>query len=192
MLAETTDTRSDSTLVADALGGDRGAFDVLVERYWRTAVALAAAKVGDSARAEDVAQESFIAAHARLATLRDPKRFAGWLSKIVAQRSIDSLRSARRDSAITISGGDEALQHALAPSGDGGLAPDEAEAVRAAVARLPERLRRAVVLRFVAGLPAAQIAEKLGKRPGTVRVWLYRAARLLRKDLAFLSTEGRK
>ncbi|MHC4889715.1 MAG: RNA polymerase sigma factor [Planctomycetota bacterium] len=36
----------------------------------------------------------------------------------------------------------------------------------------------------MAGLSSVQIAEQLGKRPGTVRVWLHRAYKILRKDLA--------
>jgi DNA-directed RNA polymerase specialized sigma24 family protein len=44
-------------------------------------------------------------------------------------------------------------------------------------------------MRFVAGLSAAQIAEQLGKRHGTVRVWLHRGYQILRKDLVSLLEE---
>ena len=41
-----------------------------------------------------------------------------------------------------------------------------------------------IIMRFVAGLSAVQIAEQLGKRPGAVRVRLHRAYKILREDLA--------
>ena len=54
---------------------------------------------------------------------------------------------------------------------------------------MPEKFRQLVVMRFVAGLSAVEIAEKLGKRPGTIRVHLHRAYNILRKDLAPLFEE---
>ena len=45
---------------------------------------------------------------------------------------------------------------------------------------------------IVAGLSAGQIAQRLGRKPGTVRVWLHRASRMLAKTLAPLGMEVRK
>ena len=55
--------------------------------------------------------------------------------------------------------------------------------------RLPTELRELVLLRFMGGFSAVKIAEQLGKRPGTVRVSLHRAYKLLRKDLSPLLEE---
>ena len=70
-----------------------------------------------------------------------------------------------------------------------GLTKNQIHFVRQTVRRLPEKFRTMIVMRFVADLSTVQIAEQLGKRPGTVRVWLHRAYKLLRKDLAPLLEE---
>jgi len=82
----------DRQLIRAALNGETSAFGTIVERYWNMVVALALSKVSDAAEAEDIAQESFLKAYSQLAGLRDPSRFAGWLSKITMQQCSNSLR----------------------------------------------------------------------------------------------------
>ena len=72
----------DRQLVRAVLNGETSAFGTIVGRYWNMVVALALSKVSDAAEAEDIAQESFLKAYSQLASLRDPSRLAGWLSKI--------------------------------------------------------------------------------------------------------------
>lgn len=153
------------------------------------AVALAIARV-DAAQAEDVAQESFIAAYGHISQLRRPERFAGWLAAIVAQKGIDAVRRARREkdflaeSAFSMPGDAQ-----WAPSANPGLSAEEAAIVREAVRRLPEKYRIVVIMRYVSGLSAAQIAAAIGERAGTVRVRLYRAAARLARELAAIAPE---
>ena len=63
--------------------------------------------------------------------------------------------------------------------------------IRERVGRLPSKFQKLIVMRFVGGLSAVEIAQQLGKRPGTVRVWLHRAYKILRKDLAPILEEVR-
>jgi RNA polymerase sigma-70 factor (ECF subfamily) len=176
----------DADLVACAIAGDRDAFGMLVERYWRTAVAIAATVVRDPAQAEDVAQEAFVAAYRRLSSLRNPSRFAGWLATVVRQKGVDALRKAARPSPAPLA---IVAEPAWLPSSNPGLTADEAETVRAAVRSLPRKFQEVVILRFVAGLSTNDIAERLAKRPSTVRVWLHRAYGRLRKSLAAMAPE---
>jgi RNA polymerase sigma-70 factor (ECF subfamily) len=74
-------------------------------------------------------------------------------------------------------------------SSNPGLNDEQVHFVRKTVSRLPEKFRKVIIMRFVAGFSAAQIAEQLGKRHGTVRVWLHRAYQILRKDLVSLLEE---
>ncbi|KPL21758.1 MAG: hypothetical protein AMJ75_09385 [Phycisphaerae bacterium SM1_79] len=182
---------SDEHLVTTTLRGDIASFGTIVERYWNMAVALALSRIGDLVEAEDVAQESFIKAYVELHRLRDPSRFAGWLGKIVAQQSTNLLRKRARDRAVS-SGEIDNLDAAVglfAASSNPGLTAEQTHLVRQTVRRLPDKFRKPIIMRFVAGLSAVQIAEQLGKRPGTVRVWLHRAYQILRKDLAPLFEE---
>jgi RNA polymerase sigma-70 factor (ECF subfamily) len=183
---------SDAALVARAANGERDAFGFLVERYWRMAVALALAKVRDVATAEDVAQESFVSAHAEIARLRRPERFAGWLAKIVAQRSVDAIRKCARERKVFVAAQGIPPGIAWAPSCNPGLTSAQAGAVREAVGCLPEKYQSVVIMRYVAGLAAAEIAERLGERPGTVRVRLHRAVGLLARELSRIAPEVTK
>jgi RNA polymerase sigma-70 factor (ECF subfamily) len=181
----------DRQLVRAALRGETSAFGLIVERYWNMVIALALSKVSDPAEAEDIAQESFLKAYSQLAGLKDPSHLAGWLSKITVQQCSNSLRRTIRCrralgcKATPI----ETLDEQTAISANPGLTQKQIHFVRQTVRRLPEKFRTMIVMRFVAGLSTMQIAEQLGKRPGTVRVWLHRAYKILRKDLAPLLEE---
>jgi RNA polymerase sigma factor (sigma-70 family) len=83
----------------------------------------------------------------------------------------------------------EALDKQPALSANPGLTQNQVRFVRQTIRRLPEKFRTMIVMRFVADLSTVQIAKQLGKRPGTVRVRLHRAYKLLRKDLAPLLEE---
>ena len=181
----------DQQLVRAALLGENSAFGKIVEKYWNMVVALALSKVSDAAEAEDIAQESFLKAYSQLAALKDPSRFAGWLSKITIQQCSNSLRRTVRyrralgSETIPI----ETLDGQSALTANPGLTQNQIQFIRQTVRNLPEKFRTLIIMRFVAGFSTVKIAEQLGKRPGTVRVRLHRAYKLLRKDLAPLLEE---
>jgi RNA polymerase sigma-70 factor (ECF subfamily) len=182
---------SDEQLVHAALDGDISAFGCLVERYWNMVFALALSRIDHRAEAEDIAQESFLKAYAQLHALRDPSRFAGWLSKITRQQCTNAVRKNLRCRAALDAHAGSACQLEAVPaySSNPGLTDSQMRFVRQTVGRLPDRFRQLVIMRFMGGLSAVQIAEQLGKRPGTVRVSLHRAYNILRKDLAPLLEE---
>lgn len=177
---------SDERLIAGVLQGDISSFGTVVERYWNMAAALASSKIDDPIEAEDVAQESLIKAYSQLSNLRDPSRFAGWLSKIVTQQCTNLLRKKAREKLVSSNRtvASEASDSIFVPNTNPGLSAEQAHFVRQAVKRLPEKFRKLIIMRFVGGLSASQIARQLGKRHGTIRVGLHRAYQILRKDLA--------
>jgi RNA polymerase sigma-70 factor (ECF subfamily) len=182
---------TDEQLVRAALSGEASAFGVLVERHWNMVLALGLSRLGDPAEADDIAQESFLKAYSHLPRLRQPARFAGWLSKIVLQECTNMIRRKMRQRAATrnVATLAEPWQTMPAYSSNPGLSENQICFVRQTVSELPEKSQRLIVMRFVAGMSAVQIAEQLGKRPSTVRVWLHRAYKTLRKDLAPLLEE---
>jgi len=181
----------DEQLIRAALNGETSAFGKIVERYWNMVVALALSKTANPAEAEDIAQESFLKAYSQLAGLKDPSRFAGWLSKITMQQCSNSLRrTVRCKTALGCKATSiEELDEQPAMANNPGLTQNQVHFVRQTVRRLPEKFRTLIIMRFVAGLSTVKIAEQLGKRPGTVRVRLHRAYKILRKDLAPLLEE---
>jgi len=179
-------TFTDEELVRRVLAGEREEYGLLVERYWRTAVAVAFATLASAGEAEEVAQESLVAAYEKLSTLRDARRFCPWLMRIVRRRASEHAKRKARTSRAAVDEG----TLVYARSSNPGLSADEIRNVREAVLELPEKLRRAVVLRFVEEMSAVEIGERLGKRPGTVRVWLHRAYVRLRRKLAPMMKEA--
>ena len=182
---------SDEQLVVATLRGNTPAFGRLVQRYWKMVFALALSRIKDRTEAEDIAQDSFLKAYARLGSLRNPSRFSGWLSKITLQQCTNVVRKDIRRRAVLGSQATPLTDLTAIPaySSNPGLTEGQIQFVRQAVGQLPEKLQRLIVMRFMGELSAVQIAEQLGKRPGTVRVWLHRAYKILRKDLAPLIEE---
>lgn len=171
----------DAEAVGRVLSGDRDAYRVLVEKHWKTAVAAALSKLGSTHDAEEAAEEAFVAAYLNLAALRDGAKFAPWLMKIVAQKSVMVLRRRVISRRVHVGIEENILYQ---PSANPGLTTEQLELVRSSVMKLPEKLRTAVLLRYVAGLSSIEIAERINRRPGTVRTWLHRAYGKLRRELA--------
>src|SRR5512138_987241 len=93
---------TDATAVlAKARQGDSEAFRLLVEEHSRRAFQLAYRMTGNEQDAEDVVQESFIRAYRQLSRFEARAHFGTWLHRIVANCSVDLIRSrrSRRDHA---------------------------------------------------------------------------------------------
>ena len=88
--------RTDATLVAAALEGERQAFGEIVTRYQRLLCSLAYASLGNLSASEDVAQESFVDAWKQLATLQEPDKLKAWLCGILRHKVSRYRRSAAR------------------------------------------------------------------------------------------------
>jgi RNA polymerase sigma-70 factor, ECF subfamily len=83
---------TDQELVERARGGDASAFEELVGRHHRAALRAALAALGSTEEADDVAQEAWIAAHARLRDFRQEASFRTWLLTIVWNKALDRRR----------------------------------------------------------------------------------------------------
>ena len=77
--------KGDVELIHSILSGDENAFGILVKKYQKSVHALAWRKVGDFHIAEEITQDTFLQAHKKLAALKNPNQFAGWLY-VIADR----------------------------------------------------------------------------------------------------------
>jgi RNA polymerase sigma-70 factor (ECF subfamily) len=165
---------SDAQLVRQTLAGKRDAFGTLVERYQPVAYAVAYARVHRHADAEDVAQESLLAAYQRLDTLRDPARFGAWLAAI-ARHCASRVRERRlRDATM-------AERH---KGEEPTVMPDHErrelwELIRTEIDRLNEPDREVVLLHYFAGKSSQEIASVTDATSGAVRKRLQRARETL-------------
>ena len=93
---------TDGALVEQVIAGKRAAFDVLVGRYQRQAVAVSYRLLGNSHDALEVTQDAFIKAFSSLATLQKPEAFGGWLMRIVSNLSLNYRRSRKTRSQLPL------------------------------------------------------------------------------------------
>lgn len=155
---------SDEELVERTLSGDRDAFGILVRRYRRPCLARALAIVGDSAEAEDVAQEALVHAYEQLATCRQPSRFGAWLFAILRNGALNRVRTIRRRRAVSIDEG--GVGNELFSHGEAATQRIERGELRgqllAALKRLPDVQREVVLLADLEQWSHLQISEVLG------------------------------
>lgn len=189
------DQLSDHALVTTALKGDREAFAVLVRRYQTAVHAFIVSRVHDFNAADDLAQETFVAAYLGLSDLREPERFAAWLRGIAANLSAAWLRRRMREVAVTSALPLDALDEMTGdePSPEDVLLRREREAAAlAALSRLTPKRAAAVALYYSDGLTYAECAEFLGVPVSTIEGRLHKARRQLQKEVLTMTEDTLK
>jgi RNA polymerase sigma factor (sigma-70 family) len=192
-------TPSDDQLVLLAARGDGSAFRALLERHQEKVYALALHLLRDPADAEEVVQETFLAALEKLATFRGDAAFSTWLHRVAANAALMRLRRKRRspdgpadlpledllphfDDAGRIESGP---YHDWSKRADEQLSDREIRrAVEAAVQNLPEDYRIVFLLRDVEGFASEEMAELLGISVAAAKSRLHRARLVLRQRLS--------
>ena len=177
----------DRALVEATLAGDRQAFGVLVQRETRSVYRACLRIVGRPQDAEDVTQESFVAAYRAIGSYRGDGPLRGWLLRIATRQAFRRL--AQQRPLMDIDGVPEPVladsstdPHRLA------LASEARTEVRAAVAELPAPYREVIALRFFAELSLAEVADATGRPVNTVKTHLRRGLERLRSPFGI---EGR-
>jgi RNA polymerase sigma-70 factor (ECF subfamily) len=173
----------DRHLVRRCLAGDQAAFDRLYDRHAARVYHLLRRLTAHETEAEDLMQETFLAAYRSLGAWRGEGVFGTWLCGI-AFRLYANAR--RRHSGRETAPLDEEIDQA-APDADPlahCLRREMAERIETAIATLPSIYREVVVLVHVEGLSCQEAASWLDVPPGTARWRLWRAIGLLQAALA--------
>src|SRR3954462_2428396 len=150
--------------------GDNDAFTRVYAAYGRMVRAVLLGRVPRK-DVDDLLQDVFVVAFTRIRELRDPAAFGGWIATIARNRATDHLRQTRE-------------QVELPDDIAGGVPIDtETFAVLDIVRGLPEAYRETLLMRLVEGMSGAEIADRSGLTPASVRVNLHRGMKLLREKL---------
>ena len=173
---------SDEELLAAHLRGDRRAFGELVTRHERRIYGLCLRILGSREDAEDATQEAFIAALRRAGSFRHEAAFSTWLFRIAINAATDQAR--RRGRARTVPLETDEFAGAAPSGGDPSGVVPSALALQAALRRVPEDFRAALVLCDLYGFPYAQAAEILEVPVGTVKSRVFRGRLALGEQLA--------
>jgi RNA polymerase sigma factor (sigma-70 family) len=152
-------------------------FDQVVARHGMDVWRFAASQVGRD-RADDVFQETMLAALAGYPSLRDPTAVRSWLLRIAARKSVDLFRAVARDAVP--------VPEPVDAAGSGGSVTEHEpadEELWARVRALPTKQRQAVALRFVLDLAYADIAAAMQTSQEAARRSVFEALRTLRGRL---------
>jgi RNA polymerase sigma-70 factor (ECF subfamily) len=178
---------ADSGLVRRMAAGDKAACGELYDRFSRPLYSLALRVTGDSAEAQDVVQEVFVALWNKAAAF-DPARGSAfaWAISLTRNRAIDRLRMRRRRAALIEESfpADLAATAPATDSADDLIFKEKAGAVRAALATLPRDQLRALELAYFGNLTQQEIAARLAEPLGTVKARIRRGLLKLRDTLA--------
>ncbi len=182
---------TDDILMKRGAGGDEDAFRQLVERWETPVFAFMLRMLGSREDAQDLTQETFIRMIRHADRYRPESRFQSWLFRIAGNLARSRLRRRKVLRWIRF----DSDRHDSPAAGTDPLADlEKHEArreVRQALAKLPERQRRALILKQYQGMKYREIATAMGLTEGSVQMLLHRAMLALRQELLPLEGEGR-
>jgi len=168
---------TEANLIERACEGDGRAVRTLYERYAPRVYAIVRRIAGDDDLARDYAQEAWIRALRALPTFRGDARFSTWLHRIAVN---SALQAARKVETRRKYEGPIPAQAALTPRAGDVLLEQRLEA---ALDRLPEGMRRVLILHDVEGYTHDEIGEVLGVTAGTSKSQLFKARAKMRELL---------
>ncbi len=181
--ADGSDLRDEDTALLEAIrAGDQSAMTALYDRVGRQAYGLAYRILNDSSAAEDAVQEAFVSVWRQASRLDASRgRVSSLLMTMVHHKAIDMVRARRGHAPLgdehdTIAARDRPIIEIVTGS-------FEAQAVRRAVALLPDDQRKTVVLAYFEGRTSSEIALITGVPQGTVKSRLRLAMEKLRCTL---------
>jgi RNA polymerase sigma-70 factor (ECF subfamily) len=165
-----------------AIHGDREAFEMIIRTHSRTLFAIAYGILQNREEAEDAVQDALVKAWKSRWRVRDPEKFAAWLSMIARHRARDVFRKRRTVSLpneVTKSLASETNRNRNTNTSDELLDRQ----LHSELAALPEVHRSALMLRYFEEMDYQSIEKLLGLTNGALRGILGRALATMRKRL---------
>ncbi len=162
------------TKLAPADAHDRDALVATMDEHGPMLLAAARVITLDTEEAQDLVQTTFEIAIRRIDGLREPRAMRAWLLTIQAREAFRVVRRLRRLMSL-----DGHVTEITVPGADLAGRAD----MRAALARLPRRIRAAIALHYLAGLTVPETARAMGVSENTVKSQLKTGLERLREDL---------
>ena len=162
--------------------GDLEAFEVLFRQHQKEVYAWIVRIVRDTGIAEDLTVETFWRIYKYRARFKPDGNFRAWARRIATNAALDQLRHARRETALP-----ENLL--CAASQDSAVRGEQRESIRKAFYELPAKYRLVATLALVEEETYSDIAQAVGISESLVKVRVFRAVRMLRKNLSSLRVE---
>lgn len=182
----------EQALIARALRNDPVAIRAIIAAHNRRLYRVARSILRHDGDAEDVLQEAYLRAFAKLGEFRGDSSLATWLTRIVLNEALQYRRGQPRQAPVPAGPARPEAEIILFPTAASQqISPEQSMAQREiirlmerAIDALPDNFRIVLVARTIEGMSVEETAELLGLKPETVKTRLHRARLLLRKALA--------
>ena len=180
--------KDDVELIQRVLSGDETAFSTLVKKYQKGVHALAWRKVRDYHIAEEITQDTFLQAHKKLASLKNPSQFLGWLYVIADRLCRAWFRKRQLKNVQSLEITDEetlektAYADYVCEQREAAAVEHQRQIVQRLMAKLPESERTVMVLYYLGEMNCEEISKFLGVSPNTVKSRLRRARKRLKGE----------
>ena len=183
---------AEATLVVGAKNGNEQAFEVLVQRYRHSVLAVALRLTLVREDAEDIAQQSFQKAFVHLHEFEGKSSFSTWLTRIAINEALMFLRRGRRQRQVSIDDDSIDLEGAASrleiPASDPGpeasyLQREKARILSEAMDKLRPGLRKVIELRDLRELSTEETARRVGLSVSATKSSVSRGRRKLREAL---------
>lgn len=167
-----------TTLVQRVQRGDLLAAELLYERFAAAMFLVSHRITNHRTTSEDILQEAFAKSFTKIETLKDRKRYGGWLKQMVVNGSIDAVRRSRQWESLEgqyhLTDESEATEEIPAAT---------TEAIHKAISELPEKCRTVFSLYLIEGYTHKEIGEMLSLATSTSKSQYQYALKLLRQKL---------
>lgn len=182
--------KEDKRLIHEALRGNQAAYKKLLKKYHDPIFHLVSRIIRNKEQIEDLTQETFVKAFGSLKSFNEEYAFSTWLYKIATNSSIDYIRKRKLDTfsidkPIAFEESDYTFELP-----DSTYEPDKriiqhqrSKLLEEAIAMLPEKYKRVIIMRHTEERDYAEIAKILKLPIGTVKAHIFRARELLNKYL---------
>jgi len=190
--ADRHDAASDLELARVASAGDASAFKTIMQRNNARLYRVARGVLKNDSDAEDALQEAYLKAYGKLSEFRGDSSLSTWLTRIVLNEALMTLRRGRRATEVRelVAHDTQSAQVVRFPGMAQGSDPEKAVATRQlsrlierAVDALPIDFRLVFIMRCVEEMSGEETADQLAIPEATVKTRLHRARLLLRRTL---------
>ncbi len=178
--------RDDKTLVMLTLAGDQNAYEALVRRWEKAAVASARSVIGSQYMAEDAAQDAFITAWMKLDRLIEPEKYGAWVCRIAKNCAKNMIVRFRDYLDLDVVANYDLSDDSHDPEALY-LASEERRELHESISHLSEKVQTVIKLHYFEGLSIADIADRMRVSVGTVKWQLHEGRKKLRKDLCAMN-----
>lgn len=166
----------DFDLIRKFINGDESTFKILLIKHKDKVRNLVFLTLGDVDYVDDISQDVFISVYHKLNEFRFESKFTTWLYCITINKCKDYLRK-KKVRSIFVPIQDYEADYGTKPFSENIDIPN---LVRAAIDKLPEKLKVPLVMRDIDGFSYKEIADELGTEVGTIKSRIFRARETLK------------